>query len=271
MSTVVAFNAHPDDEALLTGGTLALLARHGHRVVLVTATDGAGGLADSSYTAGGGLGVHRLGELEASAAILGAARVVDLGYGDSGMGPGPPAAAGSRTPFVLVPVEEAAEALARVLREEDATLLLGYDAAGGYGHRDHVHVHHVARRAAELAGTPRLLEATAPREPIVRALRLVSRVHRFPDDFHLEDWERAFTPSAEITHRTDVHRVWRAKRDALAAHGSQATGPDGTGRNIGRTLRLPGPVFRLLLGREYFVDPAAAPGPTRRDVLEEVA
>lgn len=266
MSVVVAFNAHPDDEALLTGGTLALLASRGHRVVLVTATDGAGGLADPSYTEGGRLGEHRLRELEASAAALGAARAVDLGYGDSGLGPEPPRPAGGRTPFVLVPVEEAAQRLAEVLREEDATLLLGYDAAGGYGHRDHVHVHHVARRAAELTGT-RLLEATAPREPIVRALRLATKVYRFPEDFRLEDWERAFTPRAQITHRIDVGPVWRAKRDALAAHSSQ-TGGGGGARNIGRTLRLPGPVFRLVLGREYFVDPAAVPGPVRRDVLE---
>jgi LmbE family N-acetylglucosaminyl deacetylase len=269
VSVVVAFNAHPDDEALLTGGTLALLASQGHRVVLVTATDGGGGLADPSYTGGGRLGDHRLRELQASAAVLGAARVVDLGYGDSGIGPGPPQPVGGRTPFVQVPVEEAAERLARVLREESADLLLGYDAAGGYGHRDHVHVHHVARRAAELAGTPRLLEATAPREPIVRALRLAAKVYRFPEDFRLEDWERAFTPRAQITHRIDIRPVWRAKRDALAAHSSQ-TGGGGGARNIGRTLRLPGPVFRLVMGKEYFVDPAAAPGPVRSQLLEGV-
>jgi LmbE family N-acetylglucosaminyl deacetylase len=266
--TVVAFNAHPDDEALLTGGTLALLAARGHRVVLVTATDGDEGLADAAFTERGGLGAQRLRELEASASALGAAAVVDLGFGDSGLGPGPPPADRARRPFVTVPVEEAAEELAAVLRRERAGLLLGYDETGGYGHRDHLHVHRVARRAAELAGTPRLLEATAPREPIAWALRLAARVHRFPDDFRLEDWEHAFTPRALITHRVDVRPVWRAKRDALAAHTSQATGGDG-GRNIGRTLRLPGPVFRLVLGREYFLDPAAAPGPVRRDVLED--
>ena len=70
MPTVVAFNAHSDDEALWSGGTLARLAAEGNRVVLVVAT--------------GEAGSQRLGELQDSAAILGAARVECLGYADSG-------------------------------------------------------------------------------------------------------------------------------------------------------------------------------------------
>src|SRR5580658_2301411 len=74
MATVVAFHAHPDDEVLLTGGTLARLAAEGHRVVVVVACDGVMGEAT-----GPGARV-RLDELEASAAVLGVARVVHLGY-----------------------------------------------------------------------------------------------------------------------------------------------------------------------------------------------
>jgi LmbE family N-acetylglucosaminyl deacetylase len=77
MATVVAFHAHPDDEALLTGGTLARAAAEGHRVVVVMATTPA--RVDRAEL--------RRRELEESAATLGVARVVHLGYADSGHGP----------------------------------------------------------------------------------------------------------------------------------------------------------------------------------------
>ena len=82
--TVVSFHAHPDDEALLTGGTLAQLAAAGHRVVLVLATAGEAGLADSNDRHDADLGDVRLGEVNASARALGVDRVVMLGYADSG-------------------------------------------------------------------------------------------------------------------------------------------------------------------------------------------
>jgi LmbE family N-acetylglucosaminyl deacetylase len=84
MATVVAFHAHPDDEVLLTGGTLARLAAEGHRVVIAVATDGIMGPATGPGIWSGTR--DRLAELRASAAQLGAARVVHLGYADSGHG-----------------------------------------------------------------------------------------------------------------------------------------------------------------------------------------
>src|SRR5271166_3678265 len=132
VAMIVAFHAHPDDEALLTGGTLARLAAEGHRVVIVVACDGVMGEAT------GPQGQVRLDELRASAELLGAARVVHLGYADSGYGPlfypDPP----DRTRFARADLDEAAARLADVLRAEDADLLLSYDRNGGYGHRDHV-------------------------------------------------------------------------------------------------------------------------------------
>ena len=77
MATVVAFHAHPDDEVLLTGGTLARLAAEGHRTVVVVAC--CCGLGADPET--------RLAELRVSATRLGVARVVHLGYADSGHGP----------------------------------------------------------------------------------------------------------------------------------------------------------------------------------------
>src|SRR3954447_6470039 len=83
VNTAVFFHAHPDDEALLTAGTMAMLADEGHRVVLVVATAGERGLAELPH--GEELGRARMDELRSSAAALGCARVVQLGYGDSGL------------------------------------------------------------------------------------------------------------------------------------------------------------------------------------------
>ncbi len=83
--TIVSFHAHPDDEALLTSGTLARAAAEGHRVVLVSATAGEVGLAASSFGTADELAGHRRAELQRSAAAIGAARVEFLGYADSGL------------------------------------------------------------------------------------------------------------------------------------------------------------------------------------------
>ena len=91
--------------------------------------------------------------------MLGVARVEFLGYVDSGMvDTDTNGASGS---FWSADVEEAAERLAAILREEDAEVLTCYDRIGGYGHPDHIQVHRVGRRAGELAGTPRVYEATS--------------------------------------------------------------------------------------------------------------
>jgi LmbE family N-acetylglucosaminyl deacetylase len=267
--TLVAFHAHPDDEALLTAGTLARAAAEGHRVVIVTATDGDLGLAAREFSGGEGLGARRLRELQQSATALGAARVVHLGYADSGLGPelhpDPP----DRMRFVRAPLEEAAGRLADVLREENAAVLLSYDPSGGYGHRDHVRVHEVGARAAGLAGTPKVLQATVPRDTIKRAVDLAARVHRFPPEFDREAFGRAFSARSEITHRIDVRRYAAAKRAAMRAHASQASADDGADRTLAAFLRIPRPLYDLVFGREWFVDPSRPTGlPVAHDVFE---
>ncbi|GAA1970103.1 PIG-L deacetylase family protein [Amycolatopsis minnesotensis] len=238
MSTIVAFHAHPDDEALLTGGTLARAADDGHRVVIVVATDGV--IGESEPT--------RLNELRASARILGVRRVEHLGYADSGHGPllypDPP----DRPRFVRVPVEEAAERLASLLREESASVLLTYDANGGYGHRDHVRVHEVGKRAAELAGTPAVLEATMPRDALARAVRL-TRLLRIPFGYD----SLLYSPRSAITHRFDLRRYARRKQAALAAHESVLRGSGRSAAVFRFLVKLPAPVFGLLLGREWYI------------------
>lgn len=288
--TIVAVNAHPDDEALLEAGTLAKAAAAGHRVVLVVATDGDQGLTSADFRDGGtgttaesgadgapALAGRRLRELEASAAALGAARVVHLGYADSGMvGDVPPDSPG-RPRFLRADPAEAAERVAAILREERADVVLGYDPQGGYGHRDHVRVHEVVRRAALAAQTPRVLEATIPRDLIARTVELVAKVYPFPPDFDPASFRRSFSAKEQITHRIDVRRFAAAKRAAMAAHASQAAADDGADRTLAAFLRLPRPLFALAFGREWYVDatglapgvqaPRRLPGTLARDVF----
>ncbi|KGN32883.1 GlcNAc-PI de-N-acetylase [Knoellia sinensis KCTC 19936] len=260
--TLVAFHAHPDDEALLTSGTMAKAAAEGHRVVLVIATDGALGLASDDYE---GLAEVRLAEARESADALGVARVEWLGYADSGLdGPIPPDPPG-QVRFCRASVEEAAERLAGILRTERADVLLTYDAAGGYGHRDHMRVHEVGARAAEIARAAtdsqelRVLEATVPRDAIARAVRLVGKVYRFPPEFDPTTFERAFTARADITHRISVRKHIAAKRASMRAHASQAStdGSKGGDRTLAAFLRIPRPLYDVVFGREWFRDPDA--------------
>jgi LmbE family N-acetylglucosaminyl deacetylase len=244
MTTIVAFHAHPDDEVLMTGGTLARAAADGHRVVIVVATDGVMGEA---------VDPTRLDELRASASVLGVRRVAHLGYADSGHGellyPDPP----DRARFVRASTQEAAARLAGILREEGASVLLSYDANGGYGHRDHVKVHEVGQRAAELAGVGRVLMATVPRDAIELLLRLLGLL-RIPMRYDRDALRSAYSPRAAITHSFDVRRFARQKQAALAAHRSVVGGTGRLAQVMRLLTRLPVPVFGLLLGREWYVE-----------------
>ncbi|NAZ82132.1 hypothetical protein GTR02_09910 [Kineococcus sp. R8] len=256
----MSLHAHPDDEALLTGGTLARAAAEGHRTVLVVATDGAAGLADGAP--GAALAQRRARELAASAAALGVARVVRLGHRDSGYLVPAGAGAGPSGPvFSALPVDGLAAEVAAVLREERADVLTTYDAHGGYGHPDHVHVHRIGVAAAALAGTPVVLEATVDRTWVRRALRLAARVPGLVGDVTADRVADGFTARADLTHRVDVRAHAAAKRASLAAHASQSeTGGRRGIRGIGALLLLPRPVFRRALGREWFTERGRAPG-----------
>jgi LmbE family N-acetylglucosaminyl deacetylase len=171
MATLVSFHAHPDDECIACGGIIRKAAEEGHRVVLVVATRGEQGEVPEGFlNPGEELWQRRVAETHASAEILGAQRVEFLGYTDSGM-MGTPAndAPGS---FWTAPVDEAAKKLAALLEEERAEVVTCYDEHGGYGHPDHIQVHRVGLRAAELAGTERVFQATINRDHILRGREL---------------------------------------------------------------------------------------------------
>ncbi|HEY2548942.1 MAG TPA: PIG-L family deacetylase [Streptosporangiaceae bacterium] len=257
MPTIVAFHAHPDDEVLLTGGTLARLADEGSRVVIVVATDGLMGPAPATG------GAPRLAQLRASAATLGASRVEHLGYADSGAGPvlypDPP----DRVRFARAEPAEAAERLASVIREERADLLVSYDSQGGYGHPDHVRVHQVGDLAAKLTGV-RVVYATIPREParlLVRLAMLLRLLVRHDPLY------RYGTPRAEITHRVNVRRYAAQKRAALAAHHAYLQSSGRSARLARALTALPAPLFGLALGREWFAEPGASVTAVSGDLL----
>jgi LmbE family N-acetylglucosaminyl deacetylase len=254
--TLVSFHAHPDDEALLTGGTLARAAAEGHRVVLVVATAGEAGLTGRP----GDLAERRVAELHASARALGCARVEVLGYGDSGSDPRTHRAAEKGpTPFADVDPWQPAERLAEILREEHADVLTVYDPAGGYGHPDHVQVHRVGVLAARLAGTRVVLEATVDRALLQRVAALMRWTPGLRALVPPGRFSTAYLPRSELTHRVDVRAHLGAKRASLAAHATQTSGGRGV-RTVALLLRLPDPLLRRALGREWFRERGRAGG-----------
>lgn len=230
--------------------------------MLVTATDGDQGLAARDHLQG--LGARRLTELQRAADALGVAKVINLGYPDSGF----PEVSADPAVFARRDPDEVAPRLAEILRAERADALTSYDPLGGYGHADHRQVHLVARRAARLAGVGTVLEATVDRRLIAAAVRLGSLVPGLLDPNSAAVLRGSFTPAGRLTHHVNVRPWLDAKRAALAAHASQA-GADGAPRTVSLLLRLPAPLFSLVLGTEWFVDRTLSPG-RRDDPLESV-
>jgi LmbE family N-acetylglucosaminyl deacetylase len=250
--TCVFFHAHPDDEALLTSGTMARLATEGHRVVLVVATAGEEGLTEVNARVGSDLGAVRTAELRLSAKALGCARVELLGYADSGVDGQAVQRDKMRACFARVDPAEAAPALARILVEEEADLLTVYDPLGGYGHPDHVQVHRVGVLAAQMAGVRTVLQATIDRDSLVKALRLARWLRLLPSGILPEHFAHSYSARSSITHRVDVRAYIAAKRASMAAHVSQTSGGQAM-RTLAALLRLPAPLFSLVLGTEWYV------------------
>src|SRR4051794_38993550 len=243
--TLVAFHAHPDDEAIATGGTMARAAAEGVRVVLVVATGGElGEGAPRVLDEGEELAARRGPEQAPPGEAPRGARIEFLGYDDSGMaGEETNAAPGA---FAAAPVAEAAERLAKILREEDAEVLTIYDENGNYGHPDHIQVHHVGIAAAELAGTPRVYEATVNRDHLLDLMR--NRADEMPaiegapdpEDFNIG------VSADRITTTVDVGDYVAQKRAAMRAHASQI--PEDS-----FFLLLPDDAFKAAFGQEWFI------------------
>jgi LmbE family N-acetylglucosaminyl deacetylase len=255
MGTIVSFHAHPDDESIASAGTLARAVDAGHRAVLVFGTRGElGEPVPGVLDAGEQLAIRRTSEVYESARILGVERVEFLGYVDSGM-------MGESTNdepwcFWQADLEHAARRLAAILEEEHADVLTVYDDNGGYGHPDHIQVHRVGTRAAELAGVEVVVQGTMNRDEIRRGMELV-KANADPDaPWEGPDMDENPTfgkPESEITHRVDSPDGITRKRASMLAHASQIP-PDHF------LVGMPDEIFALAMGTEwYIVDPI--PGP----------
>jgi LmbE family N-acetylglucosaminyl deacetylase len=243
--TLVTFHAHPDDEAIATGGVMARAAAEGHRVVLVVATKGEHGEVDDGILADGEtLTERRVAETKRAAEILGVHRVEFLGYVDSGMmGTPENDVPGS---FWSADRDEAAARLGTILAEERADVLTVYDERGGYGHPDHIQVHRVGIRAAELASTPLVYESTINRDHVLRLMRdHIAEIQEHVDAPDPDNFDMGVEES-EITTTVDVRDFIDRKRAAMAAHASQIA-------ESSFFLAMEPTTFREGFGYEWFI------------------
>ena len=234
--SVVAVFAHPDDESLVAGGTLAACAAAGVDVVVVCATRGEWGpSAPSSVPPGEALGRVRVAELHAACRELGAAAVESLGYRD-----------GEVSDYEAAEIEAD---LTRVIRRRRAKAVVTFGPEGLYWHPDHVAVHSVttaAVRALDDEGVaPSLYYATWPKGHV--ASLLANMNGRAPD---LDVWglpaEAFGVEEDEITTVLDVRSQLEKKLRALRCHRTQLPGG-----NVFR--RIAPDLAEGFLGREYLV------------------
>jgi LmbE family N-acetylglucosaminyl deacetylase len=221
VSAFVFFHAHPDDEAIFTGGTIARLSDDGHRVVVVVATGGELGLPSATEQPGvgpGSLGALRQRETARSASLLGAARVQFLGYRDSGMAGD--VANHDDGSFCAARPAAAGHRLAQILVEEQADALVVYDAFGIYGHPDHIQVHAVGLLAAAEAGTKTVYEVTVDREYLHFVETHLVEEAILAGDLGLAR-SHIGVPTVMVTTTVSVAGVLDRKRAAMAAHASQ--------------------------------------------------
>jgi N-acetyl-1-D-myo-inositol-2-amino-2-deoxy-alpha-D-glucopyranoside deacetylase len=266
-------HAHPDDESIGTGATMAKYAAEGAGVTLVTCTLGELGeiippeLAHLAADADGGLGEYRIGELAAACAALGVTDHRFLGgpgrWRDSGMMGLPSNDAPGC--FWQADVDEAAGELLSVIREVRPQVLISYDDNGFYGHPDHIQAHRVSRRAFELAdGLVSKFYATAlPRSVLagaIEAMRNRQQDGSFPGgapDFATVQSADDFpfgVPDEDVTTEIDATAYLEQKLAAMRAHATQIavdspffTFSDGVGQRA--------------FGREYYTLLAGPRGP----------
>jgi len=256
MSTLLLVHAHPDDEAVSTGGVMLKAHADGHRVVLVTATRGEVGEIynmDEKATRPH-LGEVRTKELEKASRILGVNRGEFLDYRDSGMA----GTADNENPksFHQAPLNEAATKLAVILREEKPDVVVTYAEDGIYGHPDHIKAHFVTNAALDAMlrssepWTPKKLYYMAIPRSMMQAFR-----DQMPEEARRDDIGASIqgTPDELVTTRIDVIDYIDRKREAFAAHVSQ-NDPNSWFANMADQI------YRLAFGTEYYQLVRGKPG-----------
>jgi N-acetyl-1-D-myo-inositol-2-amino-2-deoxy-alpha-D-glucopyranoside deacetylase len=255
--SLLLVHAHPDDESIGTGATMAKYAAEGARVTLVTCTLGEMGEIippDLRHLLPDELAQHRIGELDQACAAL---RVSDhrlLGgegrFRDSGM-MGLPDNDDPRC-FWQADVSEAAGLLAPIIEEVAATVIVTYDANGFYGHPDHIQAHRVAWKAWELTGQKAKFYATAmPESVLADAVKL-------PEDswFAHAGTSSAGVPDEQVTTEIDAGKYLDFKIAAMRAHETQITVD-------GEFFALSNEIGQRILATEYYTLLAGPSGPGR--------
>jgi N-acetyl-1-D-myo-inositol-2-amino-2-deoxy-alpha-D-glucopyranoside deacetylase len=265
-------HAHPDDESIGTGATMAKYAAGGAGVTLVTCTLGELGeiippeLAHLAWDADGGLGQYRIGELAAACAALGVTDHRFLGgpgkWRDSGMMGTP--SNDSEGCFWRADVDEAARDLLAVIKEVRPQVMVTYDDNGFYGHPDHIQAHRVAWRAFELAdGLVQKFYATAiPRSVLAEAMALIQQDAAAAQELGGTDFSRVEsvdelpfgTDDDKVTTRIDASDYLEAKLAAMHAHATQIAVDS-------PFFALSDMVGRRAMGTEYYVLLAGPAGP----------
>lgn len=251
-------HAHPDDETITTGGTIAHYAQAGAEVTVLTCSLGEEGevigdmwarlVADEADQLGG----YRILELHRALDILGAQPPRFLGgagrWRDSGMA-GTPSAANPRA-FVNADRDEALTAMLAVIRSVRPDVIVGYDPEGGYGHPDHQQVHSLVTEAFDIAGSDRYPAAGPPWTPqkfywtVTGAHQLrdgIAAISEVPEGWRMpEDGELPSVPEDVVTTSVDVRGVLDRKRDALRAHATQVTvAPSGVEYALSNNIAQP--------------------------------
>jgi LmbE family N-acetylglucosaminyl deacetylase len=258
--TLMAVHAHPDDEALGTGGVLARYADEGVRTVLVTCTNGELGDAPGGIKPGDPAHDEsivvplRREELEASCRALGVSDLELLGYHDSGMEGWPQNdAPGS---FWHTPVAEAGHRLAELMEKYRPQVVVTYDENGFYGHPDHIQANRITLAAIAECHIPDKLYYTAVPRSAIRGMGDVLAEAGIDRPTEIEDNPDFGTPDELITTTVDCGAVANRKFASLAAHASQSD-------NI-FFLGMGEELFGAIMGTESFVrvqDSTHAPTP----------
>jgi len=229
-------HAHPDDESLWTGGTIARYAAAGVQVTVVTCTLGEEGeiipesLRELASDAADQLGGYRIGELRAACAALGVSDHRWLGgvghWRDSGMA----GVAANRHPraFAGGDLAEQVDALAAVLADVRPQVVITYGPDGGYGHPDHIRAHEVTMAACTaVPDVARVFHAVTSRHAIETGVAALAKLDGLP--FRLPaPGELPMTDDSRITTTVSTSAVLSVRLRALAAHSTQISVWQGT-------------------------------------------
>ena len=230
-------HAHPDDETLSTGGTIARYAGAGVHVTVVTCTLGEEGevipdeLRGLASTAADQLGGYRVAELRAACTALGVADQRFLGgigrWRDSGMA-GTAANVHPRA-FANGSLDEQVAALAGIVAEVRPQVVVSYDRNGGYGHPDHIRAHQVTMAAVESRdGVDAVFWAAVSRSTVRDGLAALAGLDGLP--FPVPSvGELPSVPDDVVTTTVDVGSQLAAKVAALRAHATQVSVWEGPG------------------------------------------